>query len=92
MAAADVGDPGAALQALDDAVEGRQLLAHQMGAIAGAEEALGPETPSLSQYLCGEHRFREYHLTQTSSDTSNGSNSKRYGKRGLEKGHTPASI
>ena len=41
MSAANVGDPGAALQALDDAVKRRQPLAHQMRAIAGAEEALG---------------------------------------------------
>jgi len=41
VSAADVGDPGAALQALDDAVKRWQPLAHQMRAIAGAEEALG---------------------------------------------------
>ncbi len=41
MSAADVRDPGAALQALDDAIKRRQPRAHQMRTIAGAEEALG---------------------------------------------------
>ena len=41
VSAGDVGDPGAALHALDDAVKCRQPLAHQMRAVAGAEEALG---------------------------------------------------
>ena len=40
MSAADVGDPRAALQALDHAVKRRQPRAHQIRAIAGAEEAL----------------------------------------------------
>ena len=40
MAAADVGDPGAALEALDDAVERGQPGRDEVGVVAGAEEAL----------------------------------------------------
>ena len=40
MAAADVGDHRAALQLLDDAVERRQPLGHEMGAVVGGEAAL----------------------------------------------------
>ena len=40
MAAADVGDPGALLEALDDAVERGQPRRDEIGVVAGAEEPL----------------------------------------------------
>ena len=67
MAAADVGDLGAALELLDHAVERRQPLGDQMRAVAGTEEALDAAEQAVAvlapvQALAGLERLGELRL------------------------------
>ena len=69
MAAADIRDLGAALELVDDAVERRQPLLHQLVLVGGAEEARGAAEQAFgavvpADALAGPERFRDFRLVQ----------------------------